>query len=198
MLKCHVEICHADTEDSVCETGCFDSGTTSTEAATTEATTTTPTTAAATIAPLSGCDPTAISASQYCYTIPDSYYYYDYYDNDDYYYHAAEEIQAGGVITMSRTCAPDYHVPGGYYMHEDQYGDYGCDYFGDCEGWGADFFLLLAAPTDNGYITPLNCPQCGCSENDIITLDERNAGTRTMSGGYAALRAKLAESRNKK
>ena len=100
---------------------------------------------------------------------------------------------------MSRTCAPDYHFPGEFFKNEDNFGDYGCDYFKDrCQYWNADEFLLMAAQTDNGYITALNCPECGCTEDDIITLDERNAGTRTMSGGRAALKAKLEELRQKK
>ena len=173
----------------MCETGCFDPATTTTTSTTTTSTT-------ASTAPVGACG--ALSDSQYCYTIPDSYYYYDYYDNDDYYYHASEEIQAGGSVTMSRTCAPDYHVPGEYYMNADNFGEYGCSYFGDCSDWGADLLLLIAAHTDNGYITPLNCPSCGCTEDDIVTLDERKAGTRTMSAGVAAFKAKLRESRQRK
>merc|ERR1712168_1107898 len=44
-LKCHVEICHIDTEYSPCSTGCY--GTTSTTSTTTTSTTTTTTTSTA-------------------------------------------------------------------------------------------------------------------------------------------------------
>ena len=187
----------------MCETGCFDSAiTTTTTSTTTSTTTTTTSTTTSTTAPLGGCDSSRLSDSQYCFTVPDSYYYYDYYDYNDYWYHGIEEIYIGGVITMSRTCAPDYHIPAGYYMKEDNFGDYGCDYFADlspdCKSWYGNELLAFAAHTANGYITALNCPQCGCTENDIIRLDERNAGTRTMSGGRAALKAKLEELRQKK
>ena len=140
---------------------------------------------------MGGCDPSTLSDSQYCYTIPDSYYYYDYYDYDEDWYHGSEEIQAGGTITMSKKCAPDFHLPGLYYHKEENYGNYGCDFYADACRYHPEFLLLIAAHTDNGYITILNCPQCGCTEDDIITLDEREAGTRTMGGGRAAFKAML-------
>ena len=74
---------------------------------------------------------------------------------------------------------------------DDVFGEYSCDYFDDCSGWGADLLLLFAAETDNGYITPLNCPSCGCTEDDIITLAERNSGTRSMGMTRKKLRAML-------
>ena len=172
----------------MCETGCFDSATTTSTSITTTTTT-------STTAPLGECDSSRISDSQYCYTIPDSY---DYFDSYDYNYNGIEDIQTGAVITMSRICTPDYHLPGEYFMSEDQFGNFGCSWFANngCN-WRADELLLYALHTDNGYITALNCPQCGCTEDDIITLDERKDRTRTMGGGRASLKAMLEESRQK-
>ena len=177
-LKCHVQICHDDIEDSPCSTGCFEQTTTTT------ATTTTTTTTASMVF----CDPSTISDSQYCYTIPDGYAYFDEYDYS-YYYHGSEEITTGATITMSRTCATDYHRPGTCYSDGICFSNRGCAYYETlvgvtprCHWMSANDLLLNAAPTENGYITPLNCPGCGCTEDDIITLDERKSGTRTMRG----------------
>ena len=169
----------------MCKTGCFDSATTTTT--TTSITTTT--------APLSGCDSSSISDSQYCFTIPVSYYYYDYYDYNENYYHGIDEITVGATITMSKKCAPDYHMPGLYFLDK----DYDCDYFhrqNFCDVMDVNWAVLIISHTSNGYITPFNCPQCGCTEDDIITLNERQSGTRSNSGSFAAFRAMLKESRN--
>ena len=173
--------------------------TTSTASTTTIPTTTATTTTTSIIsstAPLSGCDSSSISDSQYCFTIPDSYEYYDYYfDHDENNFHGIDEITVGATITMSKTCAPDYQRPGLNNVHE----DLGCDYFhreNYCNDLNVDEAILIASHTNNGYITPLNCPQCGCTEDDIITLNEIKSGTRSNSGGFAALRAMLKESRN--
>ena len=166
MLKCHVEICHSDTEDSVCDTGCFDTATTG------------------------PCG--KLNDDQYCYIIPDSYELYDNYDDNDYYYHGADEIQAGGAIIISKKCHADFHLPGGYWNTDFNYGIYGCDYYdGFCANMPTNYLLLLAAPSENGYITMLNCPACGCTENDIITLDERSSGTRSMSMSREEVKAIL-------
>ena len=84
-------------------------------------------------------------------------------------------------------------MPGEFYMQEDIFGKYGCDYFRTygCDQHGVNGLLLMAMETDNGFITPLNCPICGCTENDIITLDERKSGTRSMSMIRKEFRAQL-------
>ena len=175
MLKCHVEICHSDTEDSVCETGCFDTATTTTTSTSTTTTTTSTTTEAT-----GPCG--KLNDDQYCYVIPDTYEHYDNYDENTYYYHGIDEIQAGNAIIMSKKCHDDFHIEGSYWNTESNYGNYGCDHYDSfCSIMTSDFLLFIAAPTENGYITMLNCPACGCTENDIITLDERSSGARSMS-----------------
>ena len=177
MLKCHVEICHSDTEDSVCETGCFDTATTTTTSTSTTTTTTSTTTEAT-----DPCDDVVLNDDQYCYVIPDTYEHYDNYDENTYYYHGIDEIQAGNAIIVSKKCHDDFHIEGTYWNTESNYGNYGCDFYGDfCTNLPAEYMLMLAVPTENGYITILNCPVCGCTENDIITLDERSSWARSMS-----------------
>ena len=41
--------------------------------------------------------------------------------------------------------------------------------------WGLHSLLRSAVPSPDGYVTPLNCPKCGCTpgQNDAITMDER-------------------------
>ena len=176
MLKCHVEICHADTENSVCETGCFDSETaTTTTTSTTTSTTTTSTTLEAVATPENCVNP---SKSQYCFTVPDSYYYNDYFDYNENYYHGDDAINVGATITISKKCHPEYELPGYYYQSRDKYF---CDYFVDgeyCDGWSSNWMVSHLVRTENGYISFLNCPQCGCTEDDIVTLDERRNGVR--------------------
>ena len=38
--------------------------------------------------------------------------------------------------------------------------------------------LITAIPSPNGYVTVLNCPQCGCTsgQTDVITLDQLESG----------------------
>ena len=189
LLKCHVEICHDDTEDSVCQTGCFDSATTAEPTISATEFTTTTTSFLAT-APLSGCDPSKISDSQYCYTIPDSYYVFDYYDENNEFYHGIEEIHVGAIITMSKVCASDYHHPGSWYVNE---GTYGCDYYSDpniyshhngqskCQLSSIEDIITGLVHTPNGYISMFNCPQCGCTATDIIKMTDEIP--RSASGG---------------
>ena len=175
LLKCHVEICHADTENSVCETGCFDSETTTTTTtSTTTSTTTTSTTLGSGATPENCVNP---SESQYCYTVPDRYDYYDYYDYNENYYHGDDAINVGATITISKKCHPEYELPGYYRQNH----GYVCDYFRDgkyCDNWSVEFTVAHLVRTENGYISWLNCPQCGCTEDDIVTLDERENNVR--------------------
>ena len=179
LLKCHVEICHDDIEDSVCRTGCFDSATTAEPTISATETTTTTTSFLAT-APLDGCDPSKISDSQYCYTIPDIYQFYDTVDHDSNYYSGIDEIHVGATITMSKVCASDYHRPGSYFVNN-KYRTYDCDwYYGQRAYYSTRIDAIIAGlvHTPNGYISMLNCPQNGCTATDIIKLDEFYERTR--------------------
>ena len=181
MLKCHVEICHADTENSVCETGCFETATTTTTTtSTTTSTITTSTTLGPPASPENCVNP---NKSQYCFTVPDSYRLYDYYDYDDHWYHGDDAINVGATITISKKCHPEYEIPGNWY---DNRNEYFCDYFVDgeyCDNWSVEWMIAQLVRTENGYISWLNCPQCGCTEDDIVTLDERNNNVRGVGRG---------------
>ena len=143
---------------------------------------------------MDGCDPATISDSQYCYTIPDIYAAYDKFDYNDQWYHGIEAIHVGATITMSKICAPDYQYPGTYYRNkeEDAIGRQDCADIhrlwnshsspdhgpNTClNGLSVDKLSAHLVHTPNGYINALNCPQCGCTETDIVTMDEREAGT---------------------
>ena len=141
-----------------------------------------------TIAPTSGCvvdDPD----SQYCFTVPDSHndYYYDEYWGESYYGDWMADIDAGDTVKFSKICTDEWYRSGTAY--EDAYGEpeNGCQWFFDneycTENW-IDWFIAISVPTDNGLITGLNCPQCGCTlgNNDAITLIERSAGARSTGG----------------
>ena len=130
---------------------------------------------------MDGCDPATISDSQYCYTIPEIYGIYDNYDDNDQWYHGIETINVGATITISKICAPDYQYPGERFRNM-TYGDKDCaDLAGrskNCvKSFPVDTVIAHLVHTPNGYISLLNCPECGCTATDIVTLDEREVGT---------------------
>ena len=62
----------------------------------------------------------------------------------------------------------DQDGDGNLYAHCDDMADYYCT-------WPLRYLLLYAVPSQDGYVTPLNCPKCGCTpgQNDAITMNER-------------------------
>ena len=129
--------------------------------------------------------------SQYCFTIPDTHddYYYDEEWGGSYYGDWMDDIDAGDTVKFSKICTDEWYRSGTAY--EDAYGEpqNGCQWFfdsGSCtNGWASiNWIIATSIPTDNGLITGLNCPQCGCilGTNDAITLIERSAGERSTGG----------------
>ena len=147
-------------------------------------------TAAPTVAPTIECgidDPD----SQYCFTVPDSHaYYYDNYDGGhDYYGEWMDDIDAGDTVKFSKMCTDQWFLAGTSYQEYGEYSGqkYDCEWFFDngiCTTSGIDWLIATSVQTDNGLITGLNCPQCGCTlgNNDAITLIERSAGERSTGG----------------
>ena len=68
------------------------------------------------------------------------------------------------IFTISTTCDPDF---------VDAYGD-DCDryaYYDDECHLGHRWYLDYGVMTDKGFMTALNCPQCGCDENGPFRPD---------------------------
>ena len=114
----------------------------------------------------------------YCFTIPEEYQITEDYDNDDSYYYVEEDFNAGNPIRFSKACSGDWYMPGTYNQWEDGLPVYHCDsdHFRPnlfCN-WRMEYILRNAVPSPDGYVTPLNCPKCGCTpgQNDVITLDQ--------------------------
>ena len=121
--------------------------------------------------------------SQYCFTVPESYYY-DYYDHYEAYYGEwMERINAGDTVKFSKVCSDKWYRPGTEYEDENGQPRIRCEDITYCDYYW-DILLMRSVPTDNGLITSLNCPQCGCTlgSNDAITLIERQAGIRSTAG----------------
>ena len=163
-LKCHVEICLADDEDSSCLAGCFEpTTTTTTSTTTTTTTTTTSTTTEAIVGNPSECDSFwdqghYAEACAYCYE------------------YTTEHNDGDVTCTLSiwNQCDP-------YFV--DHHGD-GCDWYEarNCaSGYPTNNYLAYASYTaTEGLKTGLVCPGCGCSaETGPISLDE-NSSTRSM------------------
>ena len=135
-----------------------------------------------TVAPTHGCvidDP----ATQYCFTLPQSHDYFDmYYDGYDYVGEWMDDIDAGDTVRFSKICTDEWYLPGKYNVDFHTGERFGCEDFVDsCNYFSVDWAILMSNPTDNGLITILNCPQCGCTlgSNDAITMYERAAGERS-------------------
>ena len=41
--------------------------------------------------------------------------------------------------------------------------------------WSLEYLLLSGVQSPDGYVTALNCPECGCTpgQNDALTMDDR-------------------------
>ena len=124
-------------------------------------------------------------STQYCYTLPESYgARYDDYDNDANEYYVDPDFNAGNTFTFSKLCSEDWYWAGKNNIQGD--GSYmGCDDIlsdGICHQDIA-YLLSIAVPSTwiYGYVTPLNCPICGCTpgQNDVIKIHERNIGARS-------------------
>ena len=92
-------------------------------------------------------------------------YFYNYETNEDYWGdHTC-------TYTISTVCDPNYIGADGK----------NCDYYeSTCNGsflmqllkYGGDgWFITQGVMTDKGFMTPLNCPQCGCGENGPIRYE---------------------------
>ena len=105
---------------------------------------------------------------------------YDRETDDDYCeFHVDEDFDAGNSIRFSKVCSGDWYRPGTAFEHPiDGTPLVSCNsqYFHTnyCN-FPLIHLLLNAVPGADGYVTPLNCPQCGCTpgQNDVITLDQR-------------------------
>ena len=162
-LKCHVEICHIDNENSPCSTGCYEDEATTTTSTTTTSTTTT---TAAEYNTHRFCEmrgwlhawsPECLLAKKcYAYVHSDDYFYHDYNSyNEDW------ECQ----FTLSTECDP-------YFI--DNVGD-DCNYYDGRYCHRSNEFMLsygTISPT-GGVMTGLNCPQCGCGEDGPIRMEDR-------------------------
>ena len=182
-LKCHVEICHVDTEDSPCSTGCFEP-TTTTTTTTTSTTTTTANDLPSNPNTHRFCEiHQAWSAeclvAKTCYT----YHHVDdwFYNDETYTYYNYEDYECD--YTISTVCDPNF---------EDQEGD-GCDYWGssgDCHTMDNTNILYYGASSTNGFMTPLNCPACGCDpETGPIRMEDRES-SRSLTGGARNIKEK--------
>ena len=123
-------------------------------------------------------------STQYCYTLPESYgALYDAYDNDANQYYVDPDFNAGNTFTFSKICSGDWYWAG---ENNRQDGSFmGCDdiLIDSICHQDINYLLSIAVPSTwiYGYVTPLNCPICGCTpgENDVIKMHERNVGARS-------------------
>ena len=183
-LKCHVEICHVDTEDSSCSTGCFEP-TTTTKTTTTSTTTTTandfppnPNTHRYCEIEQAWSAECLLAETCYTYSNGHDYFYIDYnYYDEDY------ECE----YTISTVCDPNFR---------DRDGD-GCDYYERTScGMNNHDFLLYGVPSTNGFMTGLNCPVCGCDPEDgPIRMGDRET-SRSLTGGARDIKKKKKVSKN--
>ena len=126
-------------------------------------------------------------STQYCYTLPELYG--TYYGNID---HNDQNFKAGSTVTFSKVCSEDWFYPtylGPWYQNHDGSPKYNCDNinnhgFDICDN-NVLFYLSRSVKTADGYITPLNCPVCGCTpgQNDAITMLERQVGEDWYQNG---------------
>ena len=161
-LKCHVEICHIDTENSPCSTGCYGD----------EATTTTSTTTTSTASQHRFCKTDIWSAeclmANKCYTyVHHDDYFYDYEIAEAYF------TDYECKYTLSTVCDPNFRDSD----------NNGCEVYnrlgGGCAYVSNETFLQFAvsSPTE-GVMTGLNCPVCGCSEDGPIRMGDRDNSRR--------------------
>ena len=111
------------------------------------------------------------SMKQYCYTLPKLYPGNTYQTHDaDKRNHFDADFIAGNTIRFSKVCSRDsWNSP-----YKNNNGS--CDTFQRKECRYPLFrFLQLGVPTPNGYVTPLNCPICGCTPgvNDVMQLSRK-------------------------
>ena len=85
---------------------------------------------------------------------------------------------------MSKMCSNDWHIAGEKYdvFNDDGTHAMGCEEYGVIYGKcrklpDIKYLILHVNESPDGYITFLNCPQCGCTigANDTITLDDSMA-----------------------
>jgi len=184
LLKCHVEICHDDTEDSMCKTGCF-------EEPTTEVDQPDQSDQSDDQQPEHLCGPVE---GRFCKHTnecdfynreahPDTDLYTGVENYDTAYYEMY--IDAGDNIKVSRLCTSEWERMGDIFVGENALG---CDDFAFLCNSGSMFSSVYKAILANeayitqrlswqggAYTTFLNCPQCsGCTEGeyDAPTFDE--------------------------
>ena len=97
-------------------------------------------------------------------------------DNNPLNFHVDNDFNAGNTLRFSKICSGDWYWPGTSGVKPDgSYAQY-CDNIPRylCTWWSLDTVLQYAVPSQNGYVTVLNCPICGCTpgENDAKTMDE--------------------------
>ena len=185
-LKCHVEICHIDTENSPCSTGCYEEPTTTTTTTTTTTSTSTTTTTSTTSADrtvgdtnpnthylcgitwLDGWTDACSPQQCYPYVHEDDYFY-----NEDNYNSYTESFSC--EFTVAIECDPNF---------VDIWGD-SCGWYqrnGACEDYSNGEMLEYGYLTDVGFKTGLNCPQCGCGADGAINMHDRE-NLRSLIGG---------------
>ena len=136
------------------------------------------------------------SSTQYCYTLPKSYEYFDQFDNNPLAYHVDEDFNVGNSIIFSKQCSETWYWPGSANTQADGTPKYRCDNIHSANYYcnlSLVRLLSLAVPSQDGYVTVLNCPICGCTpgENDAITMIEREAGTRSADGNIQEILSDL-------
>ena len=112
--------------------------------------------------------------NQYCHTLPESYAENDPYDNNESSYHVDKDFNAGNTIRFSNVCSGDWYMPGSDRIRPDGSYWYHCNMDPSefptvyCQ-WLENVALEFAVPSPNGYVTPRNCPVCGCTpgKNDV-------------------------------
>jgi len=174
LLKCHIEICDAGMENSVCQADCSEE--------TTVPPTTTP--------PTTDCSAKTDSNS-YPWTMNEDMEYFDtvmeYYYPDN-YPDVQLDISAGDTIQLSKMCTDDWYHSGASWIQL----ELGCDHFSTRRDFTCVhevltpeiasyilskqmYILQKLLPQDDGtYLSILNCPQCGCTpgQNDALTFEQ--------------------------
>ena len=110
--------------------------------------------------------------NQYCHTLPESYAGYDKIDNNDGRFHVDKDFNAGNTIRFSNVCSGDWYWPGSLNRNPDGSPPLDCnssEFPTSYCTWIEIVALLHSVPSPNGYVTPRNCPVCGCTpgENDV-------------------------------
>ena len=189
-LKCHVEICDIDTENSPCSTGCYGDEATTTTSTTTSSTTTTTTSSTTTTTTSSTTTTTTTSTSfqhRFCKTdiwsaeclMENRCYTYVHYDDYFYNYETYESYSENYECeyTLSTVCNPNF-------IDSDNNDCEAYNRFDDgCAIISIHTLLHFAVSSPNeGVMTGLNCPVCGCGEDGPIRMGDRD-NSRSLTDG---------------